>query len=97
MNKIQHNGFRGTALKLFTSFQTDRHKYVSINNLNSNKNLMQFGVPRGSVLGPLLFTLYINDFTNCLIFKPKLFADDTCFVLQHENLNQLSIILNQQI
>ena len=49
------------------------------------------------MLGPLLFTLYINDLINCSIFKLKLFADDTCFVLQHENLNQLNVIIDQQI
>ena len=49
------------------------------------------------MLGPRLFTLYVNDLNNCSIFKPKLFADDTCFILQHENLNQLNVFINQQI
>ena len=97
LNKIQPYGIRSTALKLFTSFLTDRHQYVSINNVNLYTSPMQFGVPQGSVLGPLFFTLYINNLTNCSIFKPKLFTGDTCFVLQHENLNQLNAFINQQI
>ena len=97
LNKSQHYGNWGTALKLFTSFLIDRHQYVSINNVNSNKNPMQFGISQRSLPGLLLFTLGINDLNNCSIIKPKLFADDTYFVLQHENSNQSNVILNQQI
>ena len=84
---LLNKSIRGTAIKHFTSFLIDMHQYVSINNVNSNKNHTQFGAPQESVPGPLLFTLYVNDLINCSIFKPNLFADDTCFVLQHENLN----------
>ena len=48
------------------------------------------GVPQGSVLGPLLFTLHFNDIANCTISTPRLFADDTCLIFKHKNLIDLN-------
>ena len=97
LNKTQHYGIKGTVLKLFASFLTDWHQFISINNVNSNKSLMQIGVPQEFVIGPLLFALHINNLTNCSTFKPKLFIDDTCFALLYKNLNQLNDAIYQQI
>ena len=55
------------------------------------------GVPQGLVLGPLLFTLYINDIANCTSSTPRLFADDTCLILQHKNLADLNVKINTEI
>ena len=55
------------------------------------------GVPQGSVLRPLLFTLYIYDIANCKSSTPRFFADDTCLILQHKNLADLNAKINTEI
>ena len=90
LNKLEQYGIRGVAHKLFSSFLSNRCQYVSLNNKQStSKKKITCGVPQGSVLGPLLFTLYINDINSSTSDCPKLFADDTCLILQDNTLNHL--------
>ena len=58
---------------------------------------IEYGVPQGSVLGPLLFILYINDLKNALMSKPRLFADDTCLLIKNNNLKELQEQGNQEL
>ena len=77
IQKLEHYGLRDTTLNWFRSYLKGRSQYVSCNNLSSKKKNITCGVPQGSVLGPLLFLLYINDLPNVsneLSFN--LFADD---------------------
>ena len=72
------------------SYLSERKQFTRINDCNSNIMNITYGVPQGSILGPLLFTLYINDIsqamTNC---KTNLFADDTAMVFTHHDVNTL--------
>ena len=95
---MNHYGIRGIALAWFHSYLGNREQYVSVNGYNSRTLNVTCGVPQGSVLGPLLFLIYINDIPNTsskLAFY--LFADDTSIYFESENLEQLQKIVNREL
>ena len=75
-----------------------RGNNIVVNNHKSEYRTMEYGVPQGSILGPLLFILYINDFifTSNILHK-VLFAYDTNLFLSHKNVNDLEKILNDEL
>ena len=78
IKKLEHYGIRNQTLNWFVSYLSGRQQYTEINGVKSNKQVLKTGVPQGSILGPLLFLIYINDFVDSSdILKSILFADDT--------------------
>ena len=75
--KLEQNGVTGKLLNLFSSYLTDRKQRVVMNGFYSDYADIESGVPQGSVLGPLLFLVYINDLENGIKSNVKFFADDT--------------------
>ena len=75
--KLNQNGIFGNLLKLLRDFLSYRKQQVVLNGQHSPWDNANAGVPQGSILGPLLFLIYINDLSNNLSSNCKLFADDT--------------------
>ena len=78
LKKLEHYGIRGIVNNLFKSYLTNRQQYVTINGSESSMKYIHHGIPQGSVLGPLLFLIYINDLHTCIKnSETRHFADDT--------------------
>ena len=94
LTKMEAYGITGTALNLFESYLTNRFQCTEIStklngtllNIHSNWLPVTKGVPQGSVLGPILFVIYTNDFPQCINQKSFMFADDTTVVIR-SNMN----------
>jgi retron-type reverse transcriptase len=97
LKKLNHYGFKGTTNKWFENYLSNRTQYVTINNVNSSTKTVNCGVPQGSVLGPLLFLLYINDLPNATAFFTSLFADDTGLFKSSHNLDELFKSANDEL
>ena len=87
--KLHYYGIRGVALDWFKSYLNGRQQCVAIGGSLSSFKPISIGVPQGSILGPILFLLYINDLPNATSLLPFLFADDTTCVKSGTNLPSL--------
>ena len=97
-DKLQHYGIRGVPLDWFKSYFNERQQFVVYNDISSQKIPINCGVPQGSILGPLLFLLYINDICNASdILHYVLFADDTNLFYSHKNLSFLIDQVNHEL
>lgn len=87
LRKLEGYGFTNNVLKFFSSYLSFRKQYVVINDFISEVKYISCGVPQGSVLGPLLFSLYINDLPQALHFSETLmYADDTALTFTGKSL-----------
>ena len=75
--KLRSYGIEGSLLSWFRHFITGRKQHVVIRGTFSEWSPVSSGTPQGTILGPILFLIYINDITDCILSKVKLYADDT--------------------
>ena len=98
LRKLEHYGIRGLAKAWFCSYLSNRSQFVLLGNATSDEKLVTHGVPQGSVLGPLLFLIYVNGFSrssDSLDFH--LFADNSNLFFAHKSLQFLELHLNEQL
>ena len=89
-SKLEHYGIRGLALDMIKSYLSNRMQYVDIDGFESSKQLIKCGIPQGSILGPLLFLLYVNDIANVSdVFVTTIFADDTTLFCSGTNVDDI--------
>ena len=98
LDKLYHYGIRGNALRRFNCYLTNRYQYVNCNNTSSDKKQIICGVPQGSILGQLLFLLYVNDIASVsyALFS-IVFADDNTLFCRAKSLHELSTIINNEL
>jgi hypothetical protein len=98
LQKLSYYGIRGIALDLFESYLSNRKQFLYSSGLSSPMINVTHGVPQGSILGPLLFNIYINDIVNCSsILRLILFADDTTLINSDKNFDTLIKVTNDEL
>ena len=98
LTKLEHYGIRGVAYDWIKSYLCERKQYVSVNSCNSEDMNVVCGVPQGSILGPKLFILYVNDIANVSsLLRFVLFADDTNIFLSGDDAKEISNTLSIEL
>ena len=98
LRKLEYYGSRGVANNWVKSYLSNRQQFVSINGFKSKQQTMKYGVPQGSVLGPLLFLIYINDLHKAIKYSTvHHFADDTNLLVVGKNLEIIQKQINRDL
>ena len=92
--KLRQNGINGTLLHWLDSYLSNRNQTVLIGNSISLVKKTNAGVPQGSVLGPLLFLIYVNDIADNLVSVARLYADDSSLAASTNDIDEMEILLN---
>jgi len=93
---LENKGIRGLELDWFRSYLTNRQQFVSLSSEFSNYSAIKLGVPQGSILGPLLFILYIDEIPKVTNLTVYLFADDTVILASDDNIRRLEQTINEE-
>jgi hypothetical protein len=98
IKKQEHYGVRNRNLQWFKSYLNDRTQFSLINNVKSEMQSIETGVPQGSILGPLLFILYVNDLPGCVQkCQINMYADDTAIYFSAKNVPDMSSAINSDL
>ena len=98
LKKLYHYGIRGISHSFISSYLCNRKQYVYLDRYVSSMLNISCGIPQGSVLGPLLFILYVNDMSNVSqLVKCVLFADDTNIIYSSNTIDDVDMIINMEL
>jgi len=97
LRKLKRYGVRGLPLQLIKSYLTNRYQRTVVDSLKSNVKLVTCGVPQGSILGPFLFLVFINDLALASELNVRIFSDDTNLTLVSDNYLSLQTKVNCEI
>jgi len=98
LDKLYKYGIRGIAHDWISDYLRDREQFVHFKGINSDRKYISCGVPQGSIMGPLLFLIYINDIANVSkILLPILFADDTNVFLSGKSVDETIQKMNDEL
>ena len=97
LSKLHRYGIRGQIGNLLKNYLTNRTQITIIDNIKSKSERVTCGVPQGSILGPLLFNLYINDLPNQSDSTTRLFADDACLCFSDKDPQSLQTKINSEL
>ena len=97
LKKMQKMGIKNLELNWFRSYLDDRKQFVKVGEAESCILNITKGVPQGSVLGPILFLLYINDLPECSLLTTLLFADDTTLFASADSMEELILFVSSYL
>ena len=97
LSKLEKLGLRGNFYNLLQDYLNNRKQYVNVNDVFSHLLNMSTGMPQGSILGPTLFSLYVNDLPGASDFETRLFTDDTVLIMNDVCLSSLESKVNSEI
>ena len=98
LSKLFEYGIRGNAYEWFGSYLDNRNQQCFVNGSLSNSQILTCGISQGTILGPLLFILYINDLPNCLSNSvARMYADDTHLTFASNNIETINDVMNHDL